>query len=64
MHNSSILKLWVQEKLTKLDRDSVSVDRYEDALKIQGKIEILKEFYEDFNLEEVQDKDIIYHKNV
>lgn len=64
MHNSSILKLWVQEKLTKLERDSVSVDRYEDALKIQGKIEILKEFYEDFNLEEVQDKDIIYHKNV
>lgn len=64
MHNSSILKLWVQEKLTKLDRDSVSVDRYEDALKIQGKIEILKEFYDDFNLEEVQDKDIIYHKNV
>jgi hypothetical protein len=64
MHNSSILKLWVQENLTKLDRDLVSVDRYEDALKIQGKIEILKEFYEDFNLEEVQDKDIIYHKNV
>ena len=64
MHNSAILKLWVQEKLTKLERDSVSVDRYEDALKIQGKIEILKEFYDDFNLEEVQDKDIIYHKNV
>lgn len=64
MHNSSILKLWVQEKLTKLDRDTVSVDRYEDALKIQGKIEILKEFYEDFNLEEVNDKDIIHHKNV
>lgn len=64
MHNSSILKLWVQEKLTKLERDSVSVDRYEDALKIQGKIEILKEFYDDFNLEEVEDKDIIYHKNV
>jgi hypothetical protein len=64
MHNSSILKLWVQEKLTKLEKNSVSVDRYEDALKIQGKIEILKEFYEDFNLEEVQDKDIIYHKNV
>lgn len=64
MHNSSILKLWVQENLTKLDRDSVSVDRYEDALKIQGKIEILKEFYDDFNLEEVEDEDIIYHKNV
>ncbi len=64
MHNSSILKLWVQEKLTKLERDTVSVDRYEDALKIQGKIEILKEFYDDFNLEEVNDKDIIYHKNV
>lgn len=64
MHNSSILKLWVQEKLTKLEKNSDSVDRYEDALKIQGKIEILKEFYDDFNLEEVQDKDIIYHKNV
>lgn len=64
MYNSSILKLWVQENLTKLDRDSVSVDRYEDVLKIQGKIEILKEFYEDFNLEEVEDEDIIYHKNV
>ncbi len=64
MHNSSILKLWVQDSLTKLERESISVDRYEDSLKIQGKIEILKEFYNDFNLEEVEDNDIIYHKNV
>lgn len=64
MHNSTILKLWVLDKVRALEHQQNNSTSYEETIKLQGKIEILQEFFEDFNLEEVEDKDIVYHKNV
>lgn len=63
MANSLILKMWVRSKVAELQNLSNFVTREEDAFKIQGRLDILKEFYEDFNLESVDEKEIIIHNN-
>ncbi len=63
MTNSFILKMWVKEKIKKLERESVVCNTPEDVYIIQGKLDILKEFYDDFNLESVDEKEILIHNN-
>lgn len=61
MTNSFILKMWVKEKIKHLEKESNFCETEKDAYIIQGKLNILMEFYEDFNLEEVDEKEIIIH---
>jgi hypothetical protein len=63
MTNPFILKVWVKTKIKDLERDSQVCNTVDDLNKIQGKIEILKEFYEDFNLESIDEKEILIHNN-
>lgn len=63
MANSFILKMWIMAKVTELEKNFHFVTREEDAHNIKGRLDILKEFYEDFNLEDVNEKEIIIHNN-
>ncbi len=63
MANSLILKMWIRSKVIELQNLSNFVTREEDAYNIQGRLDILKEFYEDFNLEDVNEKEAIIHNN-
>lgn len=63
MINSFILKIWTKTKIKNLQKELDICMTEGDAYKIQGKIEILKEFYDDFNLELIDEKQIIIHNN-
>lgn len=63
MTNSFILKMWIKNKIEKLERDALVCITTEDVYRIEGKLNILMEFYDDFNLESVDDKEIIIHNN-
>jgi hypothetical protein len=63
MANSFILKMWIMTKINELENKFNFITREEDAYNIQGRLDILKEFYEDFNLEDVNEKEIIIHNN-
>lgn len=64
MMNSILLKLWIKAKINSLDKIIDYVDTEKEAHQIEGKINILKEIFEDFNLESVDEKEIIYHSNI
>jgi hypothetical protein len=61
MTNPFILKMWVKSKIKDLERDSQVCITEADAYKIQGKLDILMEFYDDFNLESIDEKEIVIH---
>jgi len=61
MTNPFILKMWVKTKIGDLEKELVVCNTEVDAYKIQGKIGILMEFYDDFNLESVDEKEIVIH---
>jgi hypothetical protein len=63
MTNSLILKMWVRSKITDLENNLELVQTEGDANSIQGKLDILRELYEDFNLESVDVKNVIIHNN-
>lgn len=63
MTNSFILKMWVKEKIKKLENELQVCITSTDAYVIQGKLDILMEFYDDFNLESVNEKEILIHNN-
>lgn len=63
MTNSIILKMWTKKKINDLVKELDICMTGVDAYKIQGKLDILMEFYEDFNLEEVDEKEVIIHNN-
>jgi hypothetical protein len=63
MTNSLILKMWVRSKITDLENNLELVQTEGDANCIQGKLDILRELYEDFNLESVDVKNVIIHNN-
>jgi hypothetical protein len=63
MTNSFILKMWVKEKIKKLEKELPVCITSTDAYVIQGKLDILTEFYDDFNLESVDEKGILIHNN-
>jgi hypothetical protein len=55
--------MWVLSKINQLENKFNLITREEDTYNIQGRLDILKEFYEDFNLEDVNEKEIIIHNN-
>ncbi len=61
MTNPFILKMWVKSKIKELEKDSQVCITEADAYKIQGKLDILMEFYDDFNLESIDEKEIVIH---
>ena len=63
MTNTLILKMWILSKINQLENRFNLITREEDTYNIQGRLDILKEFYEDFNLEDVNEKEIIIHNN-
>jgi hypothetical protein len=58
-----ILREWIQTKVKNLKKDSETIETMKEFTRCQGKLEILKELFDDFNLEEVQHEEIIYHNN-
>jgi hypothetical protein len=63
MTNSLILKMWVRSKIKDLEYNLELVQTEGDVNSIQGKLDILRELYEDFNLESVDVKNVIIHNN-
>jgi hypothetical protein len=61
--NSQILRLWILEKIKNLQTKSMTVSEISEAHELQGKLELLKEIYEDFNLEAIEEDGIVYHNN-
>jgi hypothetical protein len=59
--NKLILREWIQSKVKNLKKESETIDTMNEFMRCQGKLEVLKELYDDFNLEEVQHEEIIYH---
>lgn len=59
--NKLILREWIQTKVKNLKKDSETIDTMNEFMRCQGKLEVLKELYDDFNLEEVRHEEIIYH---
>jgi hypothetical protein len=63
MCNPFILKMWVKTKIKEFEREIQVCNTEADAYKLQGKLDILMEFYDDFNLEEIDEKEVIIHNN-
>lgn len=57
--NTQILRLWIIEKITKLQNRMITGQEDENVL--LGKISILEELYDDFNLELVEEDLIEFH---
>lgn len=69
--NQMILKVWLTTKIERL-QDALDLLQFsneptqkisEKTQNLTGKLEILKEFYEDFNLESVDTEELEYHNN-
>lgn len=56
--------LWVLEKTNNLQKRMEVAVSIRDTYVIQGKLDILKEMYDDFCLEDVSKEEITYHSNV
>ncbi len=63
MCNPFILKMWVKTKIKEFEKEIQVCNTEADAYKLQGKLDILMEFYDDFNLEEIDEKEVIIHNN-
>ena len=59
--NKLTLREWIQTKVNHLKKESETIDTLNKFRGCEGKMEILYELYDDFNLEEVQDEEIIHH---
>jgi hypothetical protein len=62
--NKTMLMLWVLQRTNQLNHEMEVCNDIKDAFVIQGKLDILKEMYDDFCLEEVSKEDITYHNNI
>jgi hypothetical protein len=61
--NKLILREWINTKINYLKKEAETIDTLNKFRNCEGKMDILYELYDDFNLEEVQDEEIIYHNN-
>lgn len=61
--NNDILKLWILEKLNRIQKESELVQSVAEVIKLNGEKEVLEELMEDFNLVEVDVTDVKYHRN-
>lgn len=65
MINKQFFSLWVKDKINDLDR-KIKQDYFntvEEAYKAQGRLDLLKELYDSYNLEDVSTDDVEYLKN-
>jgi hypothetical protein len=59
-----ILKLWIEAKIKHLqNRLDLSLSKQESDY-INGELFVLKELFKDFHLENVDDKELIYHNDI
>ena len=61
--NKLILREWINIKVKSLEQKHKNTDSTFEISEWYGKLAVLDELYDDFNLEEVQDEEIIYHNN-
>jgi hypothetical protein len=61
--NSDILKLWILEKLNRIQEQSELVSSVSEVIKLNGEREVLQELMEDFNLVDVDLTGVKYHRN-
>jgi hypothetical protein len=65
MINKPVLFLWITSKIESLEfKLNVGMfDSVEEVYRCEGELRILKQLYEDFNLESVNKNDLEYHNN-
>lgn len=63
MLNKQFFRLWILGKIQDLERKLITgeLDTIEDAYMIKGKLEMLKELFDEYNLEDVSMEGIEYH---
>lgn len=61
--NKTFFRLWVLDKINDLDKRIIMgyFNTTEEVFKAQGRLDMLKELYDDYNLEEVENEDVKYH---
>ena len=59
--NKLILREWINIKVKFLNEKHKNTESTFEISEWYGKLAVLDELYDDFNLEEVQDEEIIYH---
>jgi hypothetical protein len=65
MINKPVLFLWITSKIESLEfKLNVGMfDSVEEVYRCEGELRILKQLYEDFNLESVNKNDLEYHND-
>jgi hypothetical protein len=65
MINKPVLFLWITSKIESLEfKLKIGMfDSVEEVYRGEGELRILKQLYEDFNLESVNKNDLEYHNN-
>ena len=64
--NKIIFRLWIMNKINELD-NKVKLGLFstvEEACKAQGRLDVLKELYDDYNLDDVSKEELIYHDQI
>jgi hypothetical protein len=67
MHNTTYLRLYILTKVNEIQKEADSL-LFDDVLSVnrahelQGKLEILKEMFEDLKLEQPKDEDVEFHR--
>lgn len=61
--NKTIFRLFILGKIADLESQSEKTTSIEELHRIEGKMEVLRELFEDFNLEFDPEEQIEYHNN-
>lgn len=64
--NKTFFRLWVIDKINDLDKKIIMgyFNSAEEIFRAQGRLDMLKELYEDYNLEEEEKEDVKYHDQI
>ena len=52
--SKQVLRVYLLLKITELEKQSAAAPSLDEALKLVGRLELLKEMFEDFNLQEIK----------
>ena len=61
--NKHFFRLWILDKIKNLQDKSMTVGEISEVHELQGRLDMLKEIYDDFNLEDVEEDEVVYHNN-
>jgi hypothetical protein len=66
MINKPILMLWIVTKIDSLKNriDLGYFDSPEEEYRSEGELRVLKQLYDEFNLESINKEDLEYHNNI